>query len=290
MGLPILQELWDGVRWIIDFFVDKTPRPIQFLIFMLMLVVFTTLIPSFLHITGIHCNSDKEPMKLSPFNFFENIGYLYIDKDDLFNKSAYVPDKSSVVSACVWAVCNVSGEYYYAGSGCVNSTIEYKLQSVGDYFGCVLCNKTDIYVNMVSGGYDHLTYICEGDAVKIPFEDMNWWQQTFCSEDGDCMPPDHYYFDSTTGLYTCYDLDICGQNISNDSITYEVDQRLAQHGATPLYKDIPEQDYRRFVEVRCDADLKPNLTFYGIPIFDYKIWLFITIIYVLVMMYFMLKG
>ncbi len=289
MGIPVIEEIIDGVKWLIDMFLYKLPKPLKFLMFLFMLIIFGSIISSFIHLTGVHCNSDREPMTISPLSFFSNVNFMFLDESDVYNPMAYVPETTSIVSSCVWAVCNNSGEYYWrSASECVNETIEYKLQSAGDTFGCVLCNKTDIYVSQ-SVGYKHLTYICDDDAVKIPYNDMNWFQQTFCDTDNDCMPPPNFYFDSTTGLYTCGNLDKCGINVTNETIIYEVDELLLERQADLLYKDKENKDYKRLIEIRCDESLRPDLTFYGINLFSYKIWLFLIVIYILVMVLLTIK-
>jgi len=288
MTIPIIGEIWDGIRWIIDTIMDKVPAPIKFFFFLFFILIFGTLISSFIHLTGIHCNSDSVVMKMSPLSFIENSYMIFIDINQLNNKTAYIPDTLSPFDTCVWDLCNVDNKNYLGSSDtCINETKTYYLQSTLDMFMCVVCEKEAIYVE----NYDRLSNVCIGNVTKIPYLEMGWWQKSYCDEIGNCMPPPSFEFDSTTGLFTCSDESICGDNISGFEPVYEIDERLDMYGAVPFYpNNIADIDYRRAVSIDCDKEARPVLKFFKIELFNYKIWLLIMILYILIVVMFKLKG
>lgn len=291
MAIPILSDVFDGIKWVIDFFINKVPTPLKFLIFLFLLLIAGSLIPVVIHLSGVHCNSGLHVVKTSPLKVVENVRIMFISRDDVYNSSAFVPTTNVPFANCVWNVCNNSGTYYYyLADECENETTEYKLQSAGDYFGCVYCNKTSIDVRSADGYYDNLNYVCDGDAYKIPYDEMNWFQKTFCDEQNDCMPPVHYYFDSTTGLYTCLDLEYCGVNSSNYTVNYLIDETLLESDAKLLYPNVDSDDYRKALLIKCNTEMKPELTFYGVNLFSYVFWVLIMIIYILIMFLFKLNN
>lgn len=289
MGIPVIQEIFDGIRWGIDFFLNKAPKPLLYIIFLALILLFGSMIPFMLHIFGVHCDSNAEVLKTSPLMITKNFKIAIIDADELYNSSSYVPDEPNFATSCRKPSCFVDGEYYWESeSECDNQTIIYPFLTTRLLSSrCSICqggvNSTLI---RGTGGNSQSFYLCFGDAYPIPKEDMNWYQSWTCDEDR-CSPPVNYYYEYDTGTYDCSNLDVCGLNATET--TYQIDEELASAGAELMYPFENRKDYRTFMYFKCDKQLKPQLTLYGIPLFDYKIWLILTVIGILLYILFKIK-
>ena len=295
MGIPIVSEIWDGIRWLINSFVDNAPKPLKIILFLFMLVGLVALVPFFLHVTGFHCNTDGEVIQLSPLKVATNVRIGLMDAGELINSSSYIPDPSEhnfiPVFSCRKPVCLVNGTYYWDSSVyCDGQTIIYPyLTTLAEWSRCSVCDGEVNYTQVRGQIADDSFYLCHGDAYHINESDMNWYQSWTCDEGDRCFPPNHYYYEYDTGTYDCIDLNICGEN--QTIITSKGDDLLEEKGGEKLYETPSSGDYRSFIRLRCDKDVKPEITIYGglgkdkrgFPIFDYKIWLFIIIIFILFM-------
>jgi len=265
----------------------------KFLVFLLLLLIFAVFFSTFLHIIGIHCNSSKIPVKTSILHPITNYEIMS-SKDEIYNTTSYTPPQSGFeLRYCVFETCFVPSEnkYYWAShEKCDNLSTQFSLSRGGSTlfggiidFACVDCdNWTPNYsVYGVIGSKETSGAHCFSDAFRIPTEDMGWVQRNTCNLfESDCMPPEHYYWESDTGLITCLDDEVCGVN--QTEIIYTTDILLDQAGAELLYPvSVSDNDYRRFIQIKCDAELTPKFTIYGIPIFDYRAWLFIVLIYIM---------
>lgn len=275
----------DEIRWLIDSFLDKTPRPIQILIFLLMLVGLVSLIPFFLHLIGFHCNTDAEVIKTTPLSFITNLRIAYIGADDYINTSSYIPQPSSIVVSCRKPVCYVNGSYYYESTSyCDGQTIIYPLLTTrATWSQCSICDGEVNYtgIRSIGGFVSESFYLCHGDAYHINQSDRNWYQSWVCDEGEDCTVPKYYKYEYDTGTFDCIYLEICGLN--NTQIISEMDSLLDQAEGELFYPDISEKDYRKAVSIKCDRKFEPQITFFGLPIFDYKVWLLLIVIYVMFM-------
>lgn len=279
MGLPVIQELWDGLRWLIDFFVNKLPKPILFLIFLLFLMVFGFLISWVLHLSGIHCNSASEVVKVDLFKLGTNANILWETKDGVLRGQEVTiceahPKKCGKEHDCYffaleldngrWAECNITN----SSANCI-----YLLKE-GSCFNCTskeICFEEAMWWIICGQWHD----VCIDDAYayhedySMPF-DCNWYT--------DCGIPKGYMWNSSTGKYNCIDQDICGANATYTNTI--LDDKLDRAGAKSFYTG-EKSSMEKAVYIKCDKNLNPDLTFFGFPIFDYKIWLVIMLIFVL---------
>jgi len=285
----IISDIIDGVKFIINFFMDKAPRPVQILFFLLLLVAFVSIIPFFLHLVGFHCNSDGKIVRLSPLKVISNTELAFMGKGEIINSTSYLPE--SIVGntvSCRKPVCIVGGKYYWQSeTECSGQTIVYPYLSTGHSLTrCFDCSGDD-NLTTIHGSFSNTEtfYLCLGDAYPRNLSNVGiftlYYQTLYCSEDR-CEPPIHYYYDYDTGLYVCKDLDVCGGN--NTVIISSVDDLLENAGGELYYpSSIDNKDYRSLVKLTCSDNLSPQITFYGIPVFDYRIWLMLIVIYVMFM-------
>jgi len=269
---------------------DKAPRPVKIVMFLLFLLLFGAFIPFMLHTFGVHCNTDGEVVKTSSLDVLHNIQIAFIDPTEQTNITSFYPEKIGldviedvVGTNCYFEVCHVEdNEFYTSGQDeCDNKTLIYPfLDKKWSWERCITCdgdvNFSYIYRDFI--GAVNRDYYCFGDAYAIDYDEMGWIQKLVCKPNSRCMPPEHYYYDYSSGLFTCQDLDICGVNATNNSITYRLDDYLKSAGAELMYGEESNNDYKRLLYFKCSKDANPNLTLYGIPIFDYKIWLVLMVI------------
>jgi len=291
----------DEIRWIIDFFTDKFPKPLKYLFFLLLLVGIVSLIPFLLHLMGFHCNSDLNVVQTSPLKIISNIKLAFMGEGEIINTSSYIPDTltsqsefvgliSIPIASCRYVICQNGSYFYWENENeCDGASLMNPYNTVqATWSRCSTCSG-DINETFIRGtfGASETTYLCFGDAQRINESDMSWYQKWVCDEDR-CIPPSHYYYEYDTGTYDCLDLDICGENYT--TVLSTVDDTIDEAEGQLLYSENDDKNsIKRIAEIVCNEEMTPTLTFYSIPIFDYRIWVFLFIIIILAMFLFKLK-
>ncbi len=304
MTIPVISDIINGIKWSIDFFVDKVPNSIKFLIFLILLMAFGSFFSIILQMSGIHCDSNKEVHKTNFLDFFDNYKIMK-SKGSIINYSSYQPDiYLGGYLNCLGIYCEPPiGDYYegvddfyylYGSEKCEGQNPIYMLSRkganvLGFDFGCLKC---DTYISSATvltlGGSYKIHSRCLSDAYELPINEKNIYQKTACNSFA-CTPPKGYYWESDTGNFDCYDNNTCGINITEQNVQ-EIDVLLDESNSNKLYVGINENDYRKAVLITCDEQLTPIFTFYGIPIFNYEFWVLIMLMYVLIMLLFRLKA
>jgi hypothetical protein len=308
MGFPIISEIFDGLRWIIDFFAQKAPRPVQIVFFLLLLLGAVSMIPFMLHLSGFHCNNNAEPVKTPFYKIITNVRIAFTDAEEDYNITSYTPPTMTFVliphTACRLALCNVSGDLYYSSENeCDNETLFYPYTTNGaevfggfvrpDWSSCITCTGT-IKVLETELGERHT--VCLGDAYAIPEEDMGFYQSLTCTPDESfnqntipdrCVPPYNYYYEYDTGTYDCTNPSVCGANITQP--VRKIDELLESVDAKLLYQDGNDESIDRIVGLQCDKNLTPQIVVWKIPIFDYRLWILLIVIYVMFMFAFLVN-
>lgn len=119
--------------------------------------------------------------------------------------------------------------------------------------------------------------VCLDDARPIPLTLSCRWRGV-----GSCSIPKGYVWNATTGTLLCEDDDICGDN-ATDAYT-DLNLKIDEAGGELLYQgnEEDEHSYMRVVGISCDDDYDPQIAFFSIPIFDFRIWV---LLYVLAAMF-----
>lgn len=281
----ILDQIQSALQWIITEFFAKLPTPLKLLLFLLFILLFGLVITIFLHMIGIHCTSSNEPVKMDMTDFTGNVNIIFTKKDiitgdnvsfcDLHPEKCgeFIGDSSNrFFWDCLyfarfvdpyWQVCNMTDpypdcRYYYREGRCFNCT---ETEICLDPDGCLPILDRDV------------KNVCYGDvrSYNEPLSLSCRWAGV-----GGCTIPYGYVFNWTNGFLFCENDDICGVN-STGAYTV-VDTQLMQGGAELLYEDKDEKAYTRMVGISCNNNLDPQISFFSIPIFDYKIWVFLYVI------------
>lgn len=292
MGLPIVQEIFDFIRWLIDFFVNKVPKPIKFLIFMLFIVFIGSMISWTLHFGGFHCNTNKDLVKVDTLNVVDNMKIWYhsyggqltgatatIDQAHPTTKYIYF---DSAIDSCTLYMKNVSGEFEMCDA---NESDCYFYYLDAECYDCTsvstgLIYAPDTLLNWISRGD-----VCYGNATALE-EPRNFLYRNFFCEPL-CEIPQNYVWDWENGYFVCQNDSICGDNATPTN--YQLDFDLTQAGAELYYDNVPEKDVRRLIGLQCNNDLHPRMTFFGIDLFNFKFWLFATVIYLLIILFHKLR-
>lgn len=291
MGLPIVSEIFDGLRWIVDFFINKIPKPLKVLIFLLFLLLFSSLITFMLHFSGIHCNSDKLVVRTSPLDIGTNVALIWETQERIFSEQTLSicdahPDKCGVENECYFYAQKLdNGLYSECNSTNATSECGYYLKDGN----CHTCNAEEICFQ------ESMNWIFCGDWHDVCLENAypSEYDTTFDHFSGcgsSCYVPDNYLWNVSTGQYECADETYCGENptIVADPV---IDEKLMRAGAKLVYPiTTNEKSYTRMVYLKCDSEFNPRLTFYGIDILDYKMWVFLIVIYILAILLFKMKG
>jgi len=281
LGIPIISEVWDGIRWLIDQFIDKAPRPLKILLFLFFLIAFGNVIIWLFHLGGVHCNTDKEVIKTDTIDIVTNVKVLYsssvstltgevvsVEEAHPWTKFIYL---GSALESCSYYMKNVSGEFQFCQD--FNSTgCEYYYRDA-DCHNCTEIDVGWVYNSDLLLNWVYVGTVCDDGA---RYKSKSWFGRNIACEPL-CDIPEHYAWNNQEGYFECADPDYCGVNATKEP-DYEIDFLLKEAGGRLLYETPNENDYRRFIQIKCSDNYNPQLTLYGIPVFDYKIWLIIIVI------------
>lgn len=281
MGIPIVQEVFDGIRWIITFFIDKVPKPLKIFIFLIFLLFFGTVISFALNLFGVHCNDAKEPVKNEWYDISTNLNAIY-KKSKIFDDPNLTLQQVQPITRlldewCAVHMYNDSGEW-------IECPLNESANCIYAYYreDCAICNTTYAGVIYTGGiSWRHFGDVCFGDAY---YKEWSTFDNLFTCN-GACKIPEHYKLNHLTGFYDCIDLEYCGEN-KTVVVETALNQLLKEQNAQRLYQtNIKRNNLDNFILIKCNKNYSPRLTFFGIDIFDYKIWLFLIIIYVMIIMF-----
>lgn len=283
MTLPIIGELWQGILFIIEFFFTKAPRPVQFLIFLLMTLLVGNVIVGTLHLIGFHCDENMQPVKVSTFDISTN-AYVFYETiiKSKFNEATLTyqethPYTRFVGSECFFSLYNNSGIMQMCDNPTTNTSCDFyynakPTDNESERGGCVVCNHTSLgWVDNPDSilGHTFVGDVCIDNAYpRTP----STYYSIVCG--AECDIPTNYMFSIDNGTYI---------RIANESVSqFAFAQRLTNAGAERIYTDNNEKSYRRFVGLTCTGDYNPRFALFGIDIFDYRIWILLTVLGLLV--------
>jgi len=243
-----------------------------------------------LHVSGIHCNSAKEVVKVDFLDVGTNIALIWEDSKRVFTEENLSicdvhPEKCGSETDCyfharqldngLYATCNQTNPspdcgYYLRDGLCHNCTDQE------------ICFQESMFWIFCGNWHD----VCLDNAYSYNTD----LYDTFTGCGSACFVPQHYLWNQTTGQYECLDSDYCGAGATKvqDPI---IDEKLIKANAELVYtSDSDRRNYKSLIYIRCNNNYNPRLTFFGIDIFDYKIWLFLAVIFILVTLLFKLNN
>jgi len=286
--LDFLTGITNGIKT----FIDNTPKPVKFIFFLIFILLLGGLINSSLNVFGVYCDSNDNPVKVSLASGVALIGK--VPDYELLNSNQVKLNKVFLTSEDKHTDCSVlltegtvtfedetttdikdieGGVWVYDGAYCTDcEEVRIKNSDVG-----LLSN--------VNAG-DLASGVCWGDVDrKINYS--NWWKKSVCGS-GECEPPINYKYSSDLNRYICVDDSCLSQTGQGQNSGAKWDEELKKKGAERFY---PEGITNELSDINavgfvCE-DLKPKLTFFGIEVFNYRYWILIMVISV--MMYFLFK-
>lgn len=277
MGFPIIDEVWAGIRWLIDFFMNKTPKVVQIMFFLLFLLFFGNLINFMLQIGGVHCYSDKTPAKVGVFEVGTNVKLLReTNPDRVFTGNNMTiceahPSKCGEERTCYYYMYELpTGAYGLCNETNSSSNCKYYLND-GSCHNCThkeTCIQENAIWIFCGTYYD----ICTGNAYYGGQQITDYL--TKCAVT--CDVPKNYVWNYTTGVYECLNLTLCGTGVVPENTA--VDEILDKAGAVHLY-DEETPEFSGLVKVSCNDYLNPRLTFFNVDVFNYKVWVVLLILY-----------
>lgn len=284
MGLPIVEDVFNAIKFSINFFIDKTPKPIQILIFLVLLLLFGNMMSWMLHIAGVHCNADYKPVKMDTINIVSNVKiFWWVAKGDLDTPTATIDDVHPWTryitlqgnqETCVF-ILKYDGEKYVQCDNLSDPTCLFYYKNAE----CFNCSVTDIGWFYEPGSWWKWYWageVCGGDATRI--SDRSTWLNIKC--DTLCSIPEHYAWNVSEGNYYCIDLDYCGVNATKE-VDSRVDEELKNGGAELMYPGEYSRNIDTFIQIKCSKNFNPRLAVYNLDVFDFRVWILIIVVYVM---------
>lgn len=292
-----ISGIFSGIGDIIKTAFDLIPRPVKFLMFLLLLLIIGQVIQYSLHLFGIFCNSANQPVQTHD-GLFANMGLLgKIPDSRNFNLSGQNTEEIAYTTIAQ-EVTKCSRNIRYATIESPNGSTR-NITSTAEWFydgsTCTDCNKVfiteyDPSFSMVSVSTKQW---CEGFVFPLNHS-KNLWQKLVCWMA--CEPPTGYYYDDTSNIYVCIDEATCKKE--SQTLGEEWDTLLLNNGATLLYPEGNCQEIKD-IETRtsfnCEGsevstgvvcqDYQPKISVFSIPIFDFTIWILLTLVFLLYWIY-----
>lgn len=263
-GIPLINE-------VILTFLHTTPKPILFLIFLLLIGVFSIfVIPSVLNLFGYECVSQQG-----------NLVLYQVPMNKLFEKSLF--DIRQGVRGIVGLkdyqlpedpFPNGDKSFLRVPPECFVDVIINGSTITGYSSACVNCTK--------SGVIRYWGSICLSDGFYSPDLITRYWVGTanFCYR---CSPPEPYYynhsycFSKENCFFRIIDEKLVGNIISEDYQANYYYQQILNLGGI----EIP-QDKKQIINIQCEEVNRPNLYFFNIKIFDFTLWIYLFISYLFI--------
>lgn len=273
----IIGDVFGAIAQTIQTITRTFPKPVLFFLFLLIIVGIGIVLQSLLGIFGIFCNSADRPMTTN-FNIINNMILLgNLPDSSLAGLNVLNPEEfsytviSKEVTKCSRNIRNavveydngsnytISGgntEWFYDGQYCTDCDLVY----VWEY-------NPDFTMLSGSGAW------CKGNVFRIDDSKKSAWKRMVCGAVS-CEPPEHYYYAPQRNLYVCDDTLCEGRTLGQSW-----DELLIKNNAKPMYPegDIAGINIDKFVGIKCES-MRPKIAIYGIQIFDYRIWVVIMII------------
>jgi hypothetical protein len=266
--------------------VTVIPPQVKFILFLLIIVAFSYLLTIIFNAFGVYCNSANVPVKLN-VNIMSSIDLMGKTPDikDI-NSESINPTNNNIVSECV---VDLSPELFETGGAggkikYANGTIE---NITGEKFfyqntRCVDCRVVVQIKGLNNAFWGWSTDYCMDDVYRKPDSEKSWLAKTTCDSDSmlgsPCTPPPHYMWSHVTGKYQCMDNTCEGMTVGK-----AWDETLARNGAKLLNPDVSQGmdiSSKGFVGLTC-TDMSPRLAVYGIDLFSFTVWVFLTLIILL---------
>lgn len=266
----------------VGWFLDTVPRPIKLLLFLLFLLGFVSIFGFLLNSSGNFCDTNGNLYQTGFFSMTTNLELLSSmpDEADLGKNELVINEAiGGLIEKCQHFLIS---PYYY-----VNGTKVYLAEGSREYYDGGYCTDCDTEL-LISNGTGSSGNYCINDGETIPYDKKNWIKKQVCGTNlGGCEPPSNYYYSYIDNAYVCTDLEVCG----NMTIGQQWNDRLRDTGAkiTPA-SDSSNRDFQNAVGVECDvASLQPQFKFFGIKIFDYKLWVAIYLLMAVIWMVYKIK-
>ncbi|CAK0747249.1 hypothetical protein CCP1ISM_260007 [Azospirillaceae bacterium] len=279
----IIGDVFSGIGDAVKTTFDIVPRPIKFIMFLSFILLLGFLIQYTMQIFGLFCDSSNNPVNVG-FNL-GNIGMINDIPDanqvDLVGRpigELPLSRLSNVLSRC--------SRLYPIGTDYKTKTNNYTTTDETWFYDGTLCSDCEV-AWVFDSGWDKK---CLGDVERTPDSEKSIFRRWFCGEQWNqaCEPPENYYYDSSLNIYVCNDETCEGEAKTIGEYWNEV---LASAGAKQLYPEgfnATRREYTNAVGISC-KDLKPMLSIFGIAIFDYTLWIMITLIGILLWLYLNIK-
>jgi hypothetical protein len=280
--VAILSDIGNWLSGAIQWLTQSAPKPFKILFFLVLITLGALILTFTIRMLGYHCNSEAVPYHVSPLNLFGNWELLTNVPDvarlqeNAYSANDLPPSITGGNNLKKCSVAYTNGNYTRTNGQVIQfDTPMYFFD--GQY--CTACEKVNVNHGQALLGGDLIDTLCLGNVQYLPLINKTWTQKNiYCGDSGYCQPPIGYYWRASDNTYVCTDTTICGN--ANMSVSKYWNRRIIEAGGTPLYPAgfVQGFDTESVFSIQCTSDLKAQFTIWQIPIFDYKIWLVLTLI------------
>jgi len=234
IGGDFLKAGLDAFRSLLSWFFQTMPKPLLFIVFLMFVVLLSNfIVPIMANSFGYHCDGSGTVWKVNGLDFLVNF--------DLMRSKPEI----SGVYVTIPFICD-------GGSG-----------KRGKVMG--LCTDCPREENETLNTYSN----CIGDGNRL--DDYPYWTQKLECEMMKCAPPIGHIYNYTADKFQCVETHCINQTLLeyNNKI-YSTRMSMPAYGG-----DFDNYTADNVVYFKCQEENPTNirLTFFGLDIFDYRIWL-----------------
>jgi hypothetical protein len=296
--IPTPQDVIDGIKWLIDNFFQKAPKTFLLIFFLFLIAIASLFLSAIFHLIGYHCYSGAgtglEVVKVETTEFKTNWQIWTSSNDYVIGNTLTVceahPEMCGKESFCYGFVMYNSSYGYW--QRCNPDTPDPScLYILKTEYGCNNCTEQERCFEegftSIVGAFGICTYtlICDYNETATGLPDVpsgcaSKYQAQITADN--CWIPPNFYWDTSTGTYICSNLSLCGSNATIQQ-NKRINQLINSVGYTKVYpQTLNDKNIDRFIYLKCNQQLNPEITVYGFPILNYRVWVLLFLIVALI--------
>jgi len=268
----IFPDVIGAIQRTFTWFLTSAPRLLQLLIFLLMVLLLASIFGFFINGTGNFCDTAGNEYKTGTFSVVTNIQLIadMPSNDDLNSETIdanTVDEGNTKILTC--------GAFFYDVEKILDNGTRTGLEEGYYFHDSGRCTECDNIIKVYVGVGQTERYCDQEVLYPKSYDDLTLLGKWTCGKTlGACSIPEGYYWRQTDNQLVC-DSPLCKNEVGEDNTVGQLwNLKLKQSGAKIVEEeDANRQDYKNMITLDCEAgDINPKFKFFGIEVFNYKLW------------------
>lgn len=273
----VFADVIGAIQRTINWFFTTAPKPLLLLFFLIFIILFASIFGFVLNTTGHFCDTQGNLYKTGFLSIITNVELLTsMPSQKEIQEGVIRPSQTGFFDRTLPQCSPYLTGWTYEQDGIIrNLTPAHYFHDTGRCTQCKNITKTI----PPEGGLFSEEYCSDNILLPKSHEDKSLWGKWFCGAFlGSCTIPEGYRYNRINNTFECTS-PLCA------ATTTELwNLKLKETGAKIiLQEEIARRDYRNAVSIECEPGrLDPEFKTFGIKIFDYKLWIILLLLTLLV--------